>query len=82
MNVAGARTKVIAALLLAVLALPAACSRGSDGSGDPTRPTPTLPPTGDAYRLEVIAVDVVNKDSGASLEVGGLPAQGGSLDVP
>lgn len=82
MNMAGAGTKLIAALLLAVLVLPAGCSRGSDGSADPRRPTPTLPPIADAYSLEVTAIDVVNKDSGAPLEVGGLPAQGGSLDVP
>ncbi len=81
MNLVGARPKIIAALLLAVLALPAGCSRSGDGSGDPSRPTPTVPPTAATYSLEVIAVDVVNKDSGAALEVGGLPAQGGSLDV-
>jgi len=81
MNLTGAGPKMIAALLLAVLALPAGCSSSDDGSNDPSRPTPTLPPTADTYSLEVIAVDVVNKDSGAALEVGGLPAQGGSLDV-
>lgn len=81
MNGAGAGTRVIAALLLAVLALPAGCSRSSDGSGNGSQPTPTVPPTADTYSLEVVAVDVVNKDSGAALEVGGLPAQGGSLDV-
>ena len=81
MNLTGAGPKMIAALLLAVLALPAGCSSSGDGSGDPSRPTPTLPPTADTYSLDVIAVDVVNKDSGAALEVGGLPAQGASLDV-
>lgn len=65
----------IATLLsVATLLLIAACDTGSDVERNGYIPRPP-----NAYELDIVAVDLVNKDSGAAVSVSGLPAAGGTL---
>lgn len=68
-------------LLIALLTITAACSGESNRNDDGGGPPPPSPPQA-SYALAVTSVDVVNKDTGEALAVGGLPAQGGELTVP
>lgn len=63
-------------LLGSCLLLAAACEVGSDVERNGNTPRPP-----DAYELDIVGVEVVNKDSGAAVSVGGLPAEGGVLTV-
>lgn len=66
--------------LIALTAVTAGCSgrsNRSDGSSGPPAPPP--PPA--SYTLAVTSVAVVNKDTGEPIAVGGLPAQGGELNM-
>jgi hypothetical protein len=63
------------AILVATLSIAAAsCSRDKDKRE-------AEPPPVESYAVTVTAVDAVNKDSGESLDVSGLPAEGGVLTV-
>lgn len=68
-------------LLIALSAVTAGCSNKSNRS-DGGGPPPPPPPPQASYALAVTSVDVVNKDTGEALVVGGLPAPGGELNVP
>lgn len=75
-------SRSIALLLIALTAATAGCSgknNRNDGGGPPPPPPP---PQASSYALAVTSVDIVNKDTGEALVVGGLPAQGGELNVP
>jgi hypothetical protein len=66
-------------VLIAMAAVTAGCSgksNRSDGGGPPPPPPPPA-----SYTVAVTSVDVVNKDTGQPLVVGGLPAAGGELEV-
>jgi hypothetical protein len=61
-------------LIGALAALAAGCwNDDGDHTGSPE--------PGASYTVTVIDADVVNKDSGAGLEVGGMPLEGGTLVV-
>ena len=66
-------------LLIALASMTAACSGGKSNRNDGGGAAP--PPPEASYTVAVTAVDVVNKDTGEQLVVGGLPAQGGQLNV-
>ena len=62
--------------LIALAAVTAGCSgknNRTDGEGPPPPPA--------SYALAVTGVDIVNKDTGEPIVVGGLPAQGGELNI-
>lgn len=72
-------TRTIVALI-ALIAVTAGCSgksNRSDGGGQ----GPPPPPVQASYTLAVTSIDVVNKDTGEPIAVGGLPAQGGELNI-
>ena len=52
----------------------AACDTGSDAERNGYNPRPA-----DTYELDIVGVELVNKDSGAAVPVSGLPAEGGVL---
>ena len=69
-------------LLIALASATAGCS-GKSNRSDGGGPPPLAPPPQEAsYSASVTAVNVVNKDTGEQLIVGGLPAQGGELNIP
>lgn len=63
-----------------VLIALAAAGCHSKNRDDPGTVAP--PPVVASYSVAVTSVEVVNKDTGQPLVVGGLPAQGGELNVP
>jgi hypothetical protein len=74
-------SRILPVLLMALATITAACSGGSNRSdGGGTAPPPPPPPEA-SYAVAVTAVAVVNKDTGEQLVVGGLPAQGGELNI-
>lgn len=68
-------------LLIALASATAGCS-GKSNRSDGGGPPPPPPPQEASYSASVTAVNVVNKDTGEQLVVGGLPAQGGELNIP
>jgi hypothetical protein len=73
-------SRTMTVLLIALATGAAACS-GKSNRQDPGGPAPPPPPLEASYAASVTAVDVVNKDTGEPLTVGGLPAQGGELNI-
>jgi hypothetical protein len=68
-------------VLIALASATAGCS-GKSNRSDGGGPPPPPPPQEASYSASVTAVNVVNKDTGEQLVVGGLPAQGGELNIP
>ena len=68
-------------LLIALATVTAGCSGGKSNRSDGSGAAPPPPPVEASYTVAVTAVDVVNKDTGEQLVVGGLPAQGGALNI-
>lgn len=73
-------SRKLTVLLIALATAATGCSgksNRSDGGGAPAPP----PPPEASYVVAVSAIDVVNKDTGEQVVVGGLPAQGGQLNI-
>ena len=66
--------------LIALAAVTAGCS-GKNNRTDDGGPPPPPPPPPASYALAVTGVEIVNKDTGEPIVVGGLPAQGGELNI-
>jgi hypothetical protein len=66
--------------LIALTAVTAGCS-GKSNRSDGVGQGPPPPPVQASYSLAVTSIDVVNKDTGEPIAVGGLPAQGGELNI-